>query len=104
MEGIWRNHRHRSCPFWAAPADNPITLLAAACSKCFASRLSLTTLKRSDAANGFEALPRRWVVERTFAGSGAAAGWQELDMAEIIPVRLSDNEVWGATGFPSCRP
>src|SRR6478752_1551779 len=38
----WRNHRHRSCPFWAAPADNPITLLAAACSKCFASRLSLT--------------------------------------------------------------
>src|SRR5689334_22300514 len=38
----WRNHRHRSRPFWAAPADNPITLLAAACSKCFASRLSLT--------------------------------------------------------------
>src|SRR5205085_3724163 len=40
--GGWRNHRHRSCPFWAAPADNPITLLAAACSKRFASRLSLT--------------------------------------------------------------
>src|ERR1044071_10267727 len=40
--GGWRNHRHRSCPFWAAPADNPITLLAAACSKCFASALSLT--------------------------------------------------------------
>src|SRR5438874_599363 len=28
--GGWRNHRHRSCPFWAAPADNPITLLAPA--------------------------------------------------------------------------
>src|SRR3954462_14919890 len=40
--GGWRNHRHRSCPFWAAPADTPITLWAAACSKRFASRLSLT--------------------------------------------------------------
>src|SRR5438034_2147271 len=40
--GGWRSHRHRSCPFWAAPGDNPITLLAAACSKRFASRLSLT--------------------------------------------------------------
>src|SRR3954464_3409569 len=40
--GGWRNHRHRSCPFWASPAHNPITLLAAACSKRFASRLSLT--------------------------------------------------------------
>src|ERR1051326_1554460 len=40
--GGWRNHHHWSCPFWAAPADNPITLLAAACRNCFASRLSLT--------------------------------------------------------------
>src|SRR5437762_8343824 len=40
--GGWRHHRHWSCPFWAAPADNPITFLAAACSKRFASRLSLT--------------------------------------------------------------
>src|SRR6185437_10993016 len=41
--GGWRNHRHCSCSFWAAPADNLITLLAAAWRNCFASRLSLTT-------------------------------------------------------------
>ncbi len=29
--------------------------------------LSIEIVKRSDAANGFEVLPRRWVVERTFA-------------------------------------
>src|SRR5436853_5163872 len=45
--GGWRNHRHRSCPFWAAPADNPITLLAPACRKRFASRLSLTARERT---------------------------------------------------------
>jgi transposase len=29
--------------------------------------LSVEIVKRSDAANGFKVLPRRWVVERTFA-------------------------------------
>ena len=30
-------------------------------------RLSVETVRRSDTAEGFEVLPRRWVVERTFA-------------------------------------
>jgi transposase len=30
-------------------------------------RLSVEIVKRSDTAKGFEVLPRRWVVERTFA-------------------------------------
>src|SRR4051794_8714686 len=47
--GGWRNLRHRSCPFWAAPADNPITLLAAVCRKRFASRSSLTARERRTA-------------------------------------------------------
>jgi transposase len=29
--------------------------------------LEIEIVKRSDRANGFEVLPRRWVVERTFA-------------------------------------
>src|SRR6185437_310239 len=45
--GGWRNHRHWSCPFWAAPADHSITLLAAACRKRFASRLLLTARDRT---------------------------------------------------------
>ena len=30
-------------------------------------RVSLEIVKRSDKAEGFEVLPRRWIVERTFA-------------------------------------
>src|SRR3546814_20441604 len=33
-------------------------------------RWTLQIVKRSDAAKGFEVLPRRWVVERTFAWLG----------------------------------
>ena len=31
------------------------------------SKWTIEIIKRSDAAKGFEVLPRRWVVERTFA-------------------------------------
>ena len=34
-------------------------------------RWTLQIVKRSDPAQGFEAIPRRWVVERTFAGLGS---------------------------------
>ena len=33
-------------------------------------RWTVQIVKRSDTAQGFEVLPRRWVVERTFAGLG----------------------------------
>ena len=33
-------------------------------------RWTIEIIKRSDAAKGFEVLPRRWVVERTFAWLG----------------------------------
>lgn len=33
-------------------------------------RWTMDIVKRSDTAKGFEVVPRRWVVERTFAGLG----------------------------------
>ncbi len=33
-------------------------------------KFTLEIIKRSDTAKGFEVLPRRWVVERTFAWLG----------------------------------
>ena len=46
------NHNLKSVP-WALTADRTIEII-----------------KRSDHAKGFEVLPRRWVVERTFAWLG----------------------------------
>ena len=44
-------------------------LFRAAVKKIMA-RLNVAIVKRSDAAKGFVVLPRRWVVERTFAWLG----------------------------------
>lgn len=42
---------------------------------------TLEIIKRSDKVKGFEVLPRRWVVERTFAWLGKsrrlAKGWEQ---------------------------
>lgn len=50
-------------------------------------RWTLQIIKRSDTATGFEALPRRWVVERTFAWLGRcrrlARDWEKtIESAE----------------------
>ena len=50
-------------------------------------------VKRSDKAVGFEVLPRRWVVERTFAWLGRcrrlAKDWENLTRAALAYVRLA---------------
>ena len=40
-----------------------------------AARARLEIVKRSDAAQGFVVLPKRWIVERTFGWLGAAVVW-----------------------------
>src|SRR5437660_12296392 len=64
----WRNHRHWSCPFWAAPADNPITLLAAACRKRFDRRLLLTARDRTIAPTMVERTAMALSVESSPSG------------------------------------
>jgi len=39
------------------------------------ARVNVEIVKRSGQATGFIALPKRWIVERTFAGSAAADDW-----------------------------
>ena len=38
------------------------------------TRVNIEIVKRSDQAKGFVVLPKRWIVERTFAGSAVAVG------------------------------
>jgi transposase len=66
-------------------------------------RWTLEIVKRSDAALGFEVLPRRWVVERTFAWLGrcrrlakdwettlaSAAAWVLVAHIRLITRRLA---------------
>lgn len=50
-------------------------------------------VKRSDKAKGFQVLPRRWVVERTFAWLGRcrrlAKDWENLNRKALAFLRLA---------------
>lgn len=56
-------------------------------------QLKTEIIKRSDKAEGFEVLPRRWVVERTFAWLGRcrrlAKDWENLTRSALAYVRLA---------------
>ena len=55
--------------------------------------LQVEIVKRSDQANGFEILPKRWVVERTFAWLGRcrrlAKDFENLTRIALAFVRLA---------------
>ena len=50
---------------------------------------TLEIIKRSDAARGFELLPRRWVVERTFAWLG-----RNRRLAKDFEATIASAETW----------
>ena len=56
-------------------------------------RLSVEIVKRSDTAQGFELLPRRWVVERTFAWLNRcrrlAKDFENLNRTALAFIRLA---------------
>ena len=56
-------------------------------------QLKTEIIKRSDKAEGFEVLPRRWVVERTFAWLGRcrrlAKDWENLTSSALAYIRLA---------------
>lgn len=56
-------------------------------------QLSVEIVKRSDHARGFAVLPRRWVVERTFAWLNRcrrlAKDWENLTRNAVAFIRLA---------------
>ena len=50
---------------------------------------TLEIIKRSDTAKGFEVLPRRWVVERTFAWLGRCRR-----LAKDVEATIQSSEAW----------
>ncbi len=56
-------------------------------------QLSVEIVKRSDRAQGFEVLPKRWVVERTFAWLNRcrrlAKDWENLTRNALAFIRLA---------------
>ena len=57
------------------------------------ARLNVEIVKRSDHAKGFVVLPKRWVVERTFAWLGRcrrlAKDWENLNRKALAFLRLA---------------
>jgi transposase len=56
-------------------------------------QIKVEIVKRSDTAKGFEVIPRRWVVERTFAWLGRcrrlAKDWENLTRSALAFVRIA---------------
>jgi transposase len=56
-------------------------------------RVNVEIVKRSDQAKGFVVLPRRWIVERTFAWLGRcrrlAKDWEDLNRKALAFLRLA---------------
>ena len=56
-------------------------------------QLETEIIKRSDRAKGFEVLPRRWVVERTFAWLNRcrrlAKDWENLNLNALAFLKLA---------------
>ena len=56
-------------------------------------QVNVEIIKRSDHAKGFVVLPRRWVVERTFAWLGRcrrlAKDWENLNRTALAFLRLA---------------
>jgi len=57
------------------------------------SSVNVEIVKRSDQAKGFVALPKRWIVERTFAWLGRcrrlAKDWENLNRKALAFLRLA---------------
>jgi transposase len=57
------------------------------------SRVNLEIVKRSDQVKGFVVLPKRWIVERTFAWLGRcrrlAKDWENLTRSALAFLRLA---------------
>ena len=57
------------------------------------ARVNVEIVKRSDQAKGFVVLPKRWVVERTFAWLGRcrrlAKDWENLNRRALAFLRLA---------------
>jgi transposase len=57
------------------------------------TRVNVEIVKRSDHAKGFVVLPKRWVVERTFAWLGRcrrlAKDWENLNRRALAFLRLA---------------
>ena len=75
------------------------------------ARVNVEIVKRSDHAKGFVVLPKRWVVERTFAWLGRcrrlAKDWENLNRKALAFLRLASikimlRKLWG-TLFTSRR-
>jgi transposase len=56
-------------------------------------RVNLEIVKRSDVANGFVVLPKRWIVERTFAWFGRcrrlAKDWESRNHSALAFLKLA---------------